>query len=123
MGGQAAGRAGDGSGIVGGEHDRARGPRAVGGVTTCGSPDVHVNGRPALRAGDRGIHAGCPGSGTFLAEGGAPAVFFDGRCAHRRGDAIRHCGGTGAQLDGSPDVTIGDHGRQPCPAQVRAVGR
>jgi uncharacterized Zn-binding protein involved in type VI secretion len=73
-----------------------------------GSPDVHVNGQPALRAGDAGEHASCCGPGRWRAAAGAVTVFFNGRQAHRAGDPVDHCGGRGALLEGSQDVLIGD---------------
>jgi len=84
-----------------------------------GSPDVFVNGRPALRVGDVGAHAGCCGPGLWRASAGSATVFINGVAAHRAGDRTLHCGGAGALVEGSADVLIGDSG---APADV-APGR
>jgi len=64
-----------------------------------GSPDVFINGRAALRAGDSYDAPGC-----VLAQGSA-TVFINGRAAGRFGDAIS---GGGRHICGSPTVLIGD---------------
>jgi len=73
-----------------------------------GSPDVKINGREALRVGDRGAHGACCGPNQWQAVGGAPGVFINGQRAHRVGDEVAHCGGDGALETGSADVLIGD---------------
>lgn len=72
-----------------------------------GSPDVFINGRPAVRVGDPGIHAACCGPNTWTAAKGSSTVFINGRPAHRLGDTDTHCGGVGQMIEGSPDVDIG----------------
>ncbi len=74
-----------------------------------GSPDVLIDGRHALRVGDRGHHAACCGENRWIALGGAANVFVNGRKAHRMGDATAHCGGAGTLVTGSTNVYIGDH--------------
>ena len=64
-----------------------------------GSPDVFINGRAALRAGDSYDAPGC-----VLAQGSA-TVFINGRAAGRFGDAIS---GGGDHITGSPTVLISD---------------
>lgn len=66
-----------------------------------GSPLVRVNGLPAARAGDAGVHAQCCGPNTFVIEDGDPEVLIDGRPAARIGDPTRHCGGSGHLVPGS----------------------
>lgn len=73
-----------------------------------GSPSVLVNGRPALRIGDRGVHSQCCGPNTWIAVEGSTSVLIDGFAAHRVGDEDMHCGGPGQMIEGSPDVIVGD---------------
>ncbi|PYE85161.1 PAAR domain-containing protein [Phyllobacterium leguminum] len=70
-----------------------------------GSPNVLINGIPAVRVGDAYAAHGCP-SCPAPAHGraqaaGSPTVFINGRPAARIGDAI-DCGG--AALTGSGNV-------------------
>ncbi len=78
------------------------------GPAIAGSPDVLVNGRPAIREGDPGIHAVCCGPNTWFATGASATVFINGRGAHRQHDGQKHCGGDGESIQGSPDVIVGD---------------
>jgi hypothetical protein len=73
-----------------------------------GSANVLVNGRPALRVDDVGIHAVCCGPNMWQAQQGAPTVFINGKAAFRMNDPTRHCGGQGKLVEGSSDVIIGD---------------
>jgi uncharacterized Zn-binding protein involved in type VI secretion len=73
-----------------------------------GSTNVIVNGRPALRVNDRGIHAACCGGNTWTAQAGSATVFINGQPAHRLGDMTMHCGGIGQLAEGSSDVFVGD---------------
>jgi uncharacterized Zn-binding protein involved in type VI secretion len=82
-------------------------PHPVTGPGKQGSPDVKVNGLPALRVGDPGMHAPCCGGNTWEAQMGSQTVFINGKAAHRMGDATRHCGGVGTLVKGSPDVFVG----------------
>jgi len=66
-----------------------------------------VNGRPALRLGDPGIHAACCGSNTWVAKQGSATVFINGLPAHRVNDQDQHCGGVGTLQTGSPNVFTG----------------
>jgi uncharacterized Zn-binding protein involved in type VI secretion len=72
-----------------------------------GSPNVFVNGRPALRVGDPGIHAACCGPNTWTAAAGSGTVKINGKGAHRMGDADSHCGGSGKMIEGSGNVFSG----------------
>lgn len=78
------------------------------GPGTDGSPDVLVNGMPALRLGDPGVHSGCCGDNTWKAVAGSSGVFINGKKAHRKGDATQHCGGSGKLIEGSGDVIVGE---------------
>lgn len=72
-----------------------------------GSPNVLVDGQPALRLGDSGIHAICCGPNTWTAIQGSATVLINGEPAHRRDDMDKHCGGIGRLVEGSPDVFVG----------------
>ena len=82
-------------------------PAAVGPLIQ-GSNDVLINGMPAGRIGDKGIHAICCGSNMFEATKGSGTVLINGKGAHRMGDDDKHCGGPGMMIEGSPNVIIGD---------------
>ncbi len=72
-----------------------------------GSPDVSINGQPALRVGDALAAHGCkdcPPHGRAVAAGSA-SVSINGKPAARIGDSI-DCGG--AMAAGSGNVFIGD---------------
>jgi uncharacterized Zn-binding protein involved in type VI secretion len=102
------GRVGDKSQVPADGHGCPSCPHPCIGPATGGSPDVFVNGKPALRVGDPGVHAACCGPNTWTAAKGAPAVYFNGKKAHRLGDAVNHCGGNGKLVEGSPNVYVGD---------------
>jgi uncharacterized Zn-binding protein involved in type VI secretion len=75
-------------------------PHNVIGPILTGSPNVTINGKPAARVGDTGVHAACCGSNTFKITEGDPNVLIDGRPAARLGDTTSHCGGTGKIVEG-----------------------
>ncbi|WP_299191569.1 PAAR domain-containing protein [uncultured Litoreibacter sp.] len=88
---------------------------------TSGSPDVNVNGIPAVRQGDPYAPHGCgpcpaPPHGRALASGSA-TVYINGKQAGRVGDPI-DCGGAAAA--GSPNVNIGQ--MRPSVPTVAAAG-
>jgi uncharacterized Zn-binding protein involved in type VI secretion len=76
---------------------------AVGPIVN-GSADVYINGRPAARKGDKGVHAVCCGPNTFTIAKGSPDVYVNGVPLARMNDKTQHCGGTGPIIEGSPDV-------------------
>lgn len=82
-------------------------PHVVVGPATGGSPDVFINGKPALRIGDPGIHALCCGSNSWKAAAGSPTVVINNIPVTRLGDRTTHCGGIGAMIEGSHNVIIG----------------
>jgi uncharacterized Zn-binding protein involved in type VI secretion len=106
----AAGRKGDDAHCPADAHGCPGCPHDVTGPAVEGSADVEINGRSALRVGDRGAHGACCGPNQWQAVGGAPSVLINGRRAHRVGDDVAHCGGSGALATGSGDVIIGDLG-------------
>ncbi len=82
-------------------------PHVVTGPAIVGSPNVNVNGKPALRKDDTGVHAACCGPNVWTAVGGSATVFINGRPAHRAGDKDMHCGGAGFMIEGSTNVFTG----------------
>jgi uncharacterized Zn-binding protein involved in type VI secretion len=77
------------------------------GPAIVGSSNVFINGRPAIRVDDLGIHAICCGSNVWVAAEGAATVFINGKPVVRSGDRTGHCGGEGKMIEGSDDVIIG----------------
>ena len=82
-------------------------PHTAVGPAILGSPNVFVNGRPAIRKDDIGMHAVCCGPNMWKATGASGSVFINGQGAHRKGDAQQHCGGDGECITGSPNVIVG----------------
>lgn len=70
-------------------------PHAVSGPIINGSTLVTVEGLPAARKGDNGVHAACCGPNTFIVAEGDPEVLIEGKPAARIGDKTDHCGGSG----------------------------
>jgi len=68
---------------------------------------VNINGRPALRVDDAGIHAACCGTNMWQAAQGSSTVFVNGKPLVRLNDMTRHCGGSGKLIEGSDDVIVG----------------
>ncbi len=76
-------------------------PHHVAGPIVSGSPTVAINGYPAARVGDVGVHATCSGPNTFEIVGGDNEVLIDGQPAARLHDPTKHCGGMGSILSAS----------------------
>ena len=102
-----AGRLGDKAQAMVDAHGCPACPHTTTGPAICGSPDVLINYRPALRIGDRGIHLACCGPNMWTAAMGSGTVMIDYIPAHRQGDSTVHCGGPGFLTEGSTDVLIG----------------
>ena len=102
------GRVGDQSKIDEDSHGCLSCPHPCIGPAVDGSPDVNVNGRPALRVTDPGVHTSCCGDQKWQAIGGSGTVFINNLPAHRKGDDVAHCGGLGALDEGSDNVMTGD---------------
>ncbi len=81
-------------------HGAPSDPLPVIGPITRGSPNVFVNGKPAARVGDMGIHAACTGPNTFEIISGDSSVLINGRPAAKIGSETRHCGGMGTIIGG-----------------------
>jgi uncharacterized Zn-binding protein involved in type VI secretion len=101
------GRLGDQSFVAADVHGCPACAHSAQGPAVSGSPDVLVNGKPALRVGDNGIHASCCGPNTWVATAGSGTVLINNKPAHRLGDQDQHCGGVGQLIEGSPDVLVG----------------
>jgi uncharacterized Zn-binding protein involved in type VI secretion len=101
------GRLGDKSNVPACLHGCPGCPHPGTGPAIIGSPNVNINGRPALRVGDTGIHAVCCGSNTWSAVKGSGTVMINNKPAHRMGDTDQHCGGVGQLIEGSNDVLVG----------------
>jgi uncharacterized Zn-binding protein involved in type VI secretion len=101
------GRLGDKSQVSADAHGCPACPHPATGPAVQGSPDVLVNHKPALRAGDKGIHAACCGPNMWTAAKGSGTVLINNMPAHRLGDMDQHCGGVGNLIEGSPDVIVG----------------
>ncbi len=110
MAGPPQARLGDKSMVPADSHGCPACPHPCIGPAVGGSPDVFVNGLPAVRVGDPGIHAACCGPNTWKAKAGSATVLINGKKAHRQGDSDKHCGGTGQMIEGSPNVFTGGGG-------------
>ena len=87
-------------------HGKACCPHNVTGPAITASPDVFINGKPALRVGDKGIHALCCGTNTWKCIKGSSTVSVNGKPLVRQGDTTQHCGGLGRMIEGSKDVFV-----------------
>lgn len=103
----AQGRLGDKSYVASDAHGCPSCAHPAIGPAVSGSPNVLVNGMPALRLGDNGVHSSCCGPNTWTAVAGSGTVLINNKPAHRLGDADQHCGGAGKLVEGSPDVLVG----------------
>lgn len=81
-------------------------PHNVTGPAVSASPDVFINGKPALRVGDTGVHSACCGPNTWVCAQGSPKVKVNGIPVVRLGDATTHCGGSGTMIEASGDVFV-----------------
>lgn len=104
-----AGRLGDLSFVPHDQHHCPACPHVCVGPAVQGSGNVRINGRPALRVGDHGIHAACCGTNLWSASVGSKTVFINGKNAHRVTDIDAHCGALayGFLITGSTNVHIG----------------
>jgi uncharacterized Zn-binding protein involved in type VI secretion len=102
-----AARLGDKSQVQADAHGCPACPHPGIGPAIAGSPNVNINGRPAIRVGDPGIHAACCGPNTWTATKGSGTVMINNKPAHRMNDMDTHCGGVGKMIEGSSDVIVG----------------
>lgn len=116
-----AARVGDKSQCPADSHGCPGCAHSVVGPAVSGSPDVLINGKPAVRVGDSGIHAACCGPNTWTASQGSPDVFVNGKPIHRLGDVDQHCGGIGRMIEASPDVLINEGAGALAPASTPPI--
>jgi uncharacterized Zn-binding protein involved in type VI secretion len=102
-----AGRIGDKAQVQADAHGCPGCPHPGVGPAINGSNNVNINGRPALRKDDPGIHAICCGPNMWTAQQGSSTVFINGKPAFRMNDPSKHCGGMGKLIEGSDDVIVG----------------
>lgn len=77
---------------------------AVTGPAISGSSDVNINGKPALRIEDIGLHMSCCGSNVWKVMKASGQVFINGSQMVRKGDPTQHCGGNGKMIEASGNV-------------------
>ena len=83
-------------------------PHNVIGPITQGALTVFINGKPAAREYDHGVHAQSCGPNTFMVLKGSTTVIIEGYAAARIGDDTIHDGQKIGKIDqGSPNVFIG----------------
>ena len=83
-------------------------PHNVTGPIIQGALTVFINGKPAVRLYDNGVHASCCGPNTFRVSTCSTTVIIEGYGAARKGDETYHCGNAiGTIIEGSGDVLIG----------------
>jgi len=82
-------------------------PHEVVGIIASGSPNVFINGLPAARQDDKGLHAPCCAANNFTISKGSGTVKVNGKPLARSGDDTKHCGGSGTIQQGSPNVNVG----------------
>ena len=104
---KAACRLGDRSNCPLDVHGKTCCPHNVTGPAVTGSPNVFINGKPALRVGDRGTHTLCCGPNNWRCVKGSATVYVNGKPLVHKGDMTLHCGGLGRMIDGSSDVFAG----------------
>jgi uncharacterized Zn-binding protein involved in type VI secretion len=96
--------------------DRAKAPIDTHGCALCPHPNVvgpaisassnvYVNGMPALRQGDIGMHATCCGTNMWKVLSASGQVFINGSPMVRKGDPTVHCGGMGQMMEASGNVS------------------
>jgi len=106
--GHPAARLGDKSKVDEDKHGCPSCPHPAQGPAIVGSPNVFINGMPAIRKDDIGLHAACCGPNLWTATGASGTVLINGKGAHRKDDDDQHCGGKGKMIEGSDNVLIGD---------------
>jgi uncharacterized Zn-binding protein involved in type VI secretion len=77
------------------------------GPSISASSNVFVNGAPALRVDDIGMHTACCGTNMWQITSASGKVFVNGSQVVRQGDPTLHCGGIGKMVDASATVVDG----------------
>jgi uncharacterized Zn-binding protein involved in type VI secretion len=88
----------DTHGCVGCPHPNVIGP------AISGSSNVNINGRPALRIDDIGMHMACCGTNMWKVVQASGQVFVNGSRIVRQNDLTHHCGGRGQMIEASGNV-------------------
>jgi len=89
-------RLGDNARVPADAHGCPACPHVAVGPIHSGSSLVLIDGRPAARVGDSGIHAACCGPNQFTIIEGDREVLIEGKPAAMIGSATQHCGGAGS---------------------------
>jgi uncharacterized Zn-binding protein involved in type VI secretion len=106
-------------------------PHPTIGPIVMGSPDVSIDGRPAARVGDFGIHAACCGPNQYRIRTGSAEVLINGKPAAILGSETTECGGSGTittaspggnEPDGPPESSGGFFGMPAAPTQQAPRG-
>jgi uncharacterized Zn-binding protein involved in type VI secretion len=71
------------------------------------SSNVFINGSPALRVDDIGMHATCCGTNMWKITQASAQVFVNNSQVVRQGDPTLHCGGIGKMVEASANVSDG----------------
>lgn len=98
--------------------DRSKAPVDTHGCPACPHPNVvgpsisassnvFVNGAPALRIDDLGMHTSCCGTNMWMVIQASAQVFVNGSQVVRQGDMTQHCGGVGKMIEASGNVSDG----------------
>lgn len=81
-------------------------PHTCIGPAVSASSNVLVNGKPALRLGDLGVHSPCCGPSVWTVDAGSGGLFINGMRAVRQGDLTIHCGiSEGEMIEASGTVS------------------
>jgi uncharacterized Zn-binding protein involved in type VI secretion len=76
-------------------------PHPCKGPAITASANVFVQGKPALRVGDTGVHSACCGPNTWVVIEASSQVFVNGQQLVRIGDRTQHCGAMGKMTTGA----------------------
>ena len=107
-----AARLGDKAQCTGHSCKRQPPKHTVIGPAISGAAKTNINGKPALRVGDKGVHSSCAGKGTWVAFQvvGARNIFIEGKQPFAMGDLTKHCDENaplGKMIEASGDVNYG----------------
>ena len=82
-------------------------PHPCKGPAITASANVMIQGREALRVGDRGVHSACCGPNTWEVIEASAQVYVNGMPLVRVGDRTQHCGAIGKMTTGAAMVFDG----------------
>ncbi len=99
-------RLGDNARVEHHTHEKGCCPQNAVGPAISASSNVIVNGVPALRLGDLGVHVSCCGPNLWTVIAASGQLFLNGSPAVRLGDTTLHCAITqGKMIEASGDVS------------------